>query len=90
VFERRTRDIEIATADIVHSLVVNQKGAVAVLDGAVSREDGIVGLDDGGGDAGRGVDGELELGFLAVVGGEALKQQGAEARAGSAAEGVED
>ena len=45
---------------------------------------------DGGGDAGGGVDGEFELGFFAVVGGEAFEEEGAEARAGAAAEGVED
>jgi hypothetical protein len=56
----------------------------------VRAQDGVVGLDDSGGDAGCGVDGEFELGFLAVVGGEAFEQQRAKARAGSSTEGVED
>ncbi len=56
----------------------------------MGREDGVVGLDDGGGDLGRGVDGVAELGLLAVVDGEALKEEGAEAGAGATADGVED
>ena len=90
VLERRARDIQVAAADIVDGFVVDEEGAVGVLDGGVGGENGIVGLDDGGGDARGGVDGELELGFLAVVRGEALQEEGAEAGAGSAAEGVED
>ena len=37
-----------------------------------------------------GVDGELQLGLLAVVHGETLHEQGGEAGAGAATEGVED
>jgi hypothetical protein len=39
---------------------------------------------------GSGVDGELELGLLPVVDGEALHEEGGEAGTGSAAKGVED
>ena len=39
---------------------------------------------------GSGVDGELQLGLLAVVHGQTLHQQGGEAGAGAATEGVED
>jgi hypothetical protein len=39
----------------------------------VRGEDGIVGLDDGGGDAGGGVDGEFEFALFAVVGGETFE-----------------
>jgi hypothetical protein len=53
-------------------------------------QDGVVGLNDGGGDLGRGVDGELELALLAVVEGEALHEEGAETGSGSTTEGVED
>ena len=79
VIERWTRDIQITAADIIHSFIVNQECAIAVLDRTVGGQDGIVGLDDGGANSGSGVDGEFELGFLAVVCGEALKQEGAEA-----------
>jgi hypothetical protein len=63
-----TRNVQVATADIVDSLVVNEERAVGILDGAMSREDGVVGLDDGGGDLGSRVYGEFQLAFLAVVG----------------------
>jgi len=56
----------------------------------VSGQDSVVGLNHGRGDTGSRVDGELELGLLAVVGGQALEQESAEARAGAAAERVED
>ena len=39
---------------------------------------------------GSWVDGELQLGLLAVVHRQTLHQQGGEARAGAATEGVED
>lgn len=42
------RDVQAATADVVDSLVVNKECAVGVLNGAVSRENGVVGLDNGG------------------------------------------
>jgi len=45
---------------------------------------------DDGTHLGGGVDGEAELGLLAVVDGQALQQQRAEARAGAATDGVED
>ena len=53
-------------------------------------KDGVVGLDDSGGDLWGGVDGELKLGLLAVVDGESLHEEGGEARAGTTTEGVED
>jgi hypothetical protein len=56
----------------------------------VRAQDRVVGFNDCGGDAGCGVDGEFELGFLAVVGGESLKKEGAKARSSSSTEGVED
>jgi hypothetical protein len=90
VLVRGPGDVEVAAADVVDSLVVDEEGAVRVLDGAVRRQDGVVGLNDGGGDAGGRVDGELELGLLAILGGEALQEEGTEARARAATEGVED
>jgi hypothetical protein len=74
MLEIRTRDIQVATADIVDGFVVDQESTVGVLDGAVSAENSVVRLDNGGGSSWRWVNCELELGFLAVVGGETLKQ----------------
>jgi hypothetical protein len=84
------RDVQAATADIVDSFVVNEEGAVGVLDGAVGREDGVVGLDDGSRDARSGIHGELEFALLAVVGRETLEEERTEARSCTATERVED
>ena len=56
----------------------------------MAREDGVVRLDNGGGDLRGRVHGELELGFLAVVDREAFHEEGREAGAGTATEGMED
>jgi len=65
----RSLDAEVAAADVVDGLVVDHEGAVRVLKGGVSGEDGVVGLDDRGGDLRSRVDTELELALLAVVDG---------------------
>ena len=83
-------DIQAATANVVNRLVIDKERAVGVLDGAVGREDSVVGLNDGGGDARSRVDGELELALLAVVGGKTLKEKSTESRSGSSTERVED
>jgi len=71
----RSLDIEVSSADVVDSLVVDHEGAVGVLEGGMGGEDGVVGLDDGGGDLRSGIDGELKLGLLAVVDGESLHKE---------------
>ena len=83
-------DVEVTAAQVVDRFVVEHGGDVGVLEEGVGREDGVVGLNDGGRGLGRGIDGVAELGLLAVVDGEALEQEGAEAGAGAAADGVED
>lgn len=85
-----TRDIQVALADIVDSFVVNQESAVRVLDSAVGGEDGVVRLDDGSGDTGSRVDGELELALLAVLGRETLEKESTETGTSTTTEGVED
>ena len=86
---RRALDVEVAAGDVVDGLVVEHDGDVGVLQQGVRREDAVVRLHDGGGDLRRRVDGEPHLRLLAVVHGEALEQQRAEARPGAAADGVE-
>jgi hypothetical protein len=90
VLVTRAGNIQVATADIVDGFVVNQKGAVRVLNSAVGGQDGIVGLNNGSRHAGRGVDGELQLGFLAIFGRKTLQEQCTKARTGTTAKGVED
>lgn len=49
VGERRRGNAEVATANVVDSLVVDHEGAVRVLEGGVGGEDRVVGLYDRGG-----------------------------------------
>jgi len=83
-------DIEVSSADIVDGLVIEHDGDIGVLKEGVSGEDGVVRLDDGGGDLGRGVDGESELGFLTVIDGESLEEERSETGSGTSTDGVED
>ena len=85
-----TGNVQAAPANVVDSLVVDKERAVRVLNGAVGRKDGVVGLDDRGGDARSRVDGEFELALLAVVGREALKQEGTESGTSTTTKRVED
>jgi len=82
-------NVQVAAADVVDCFVVNHEGTVRVLQGGVSGQDGVVGLDHGSGDLGGRVDGKLQFGFLAVVHREPLHEKGSKARAGAATEGVE-
>jgi hypothetical protein len=61
-----------------------------VLKSGMGSEDGVVGLDNGGGDLRCRVDAELELALLAVVDGEALHEEGTKTGTGTTTEGVED
>ena len=83
-------DIQVTSTDIVDSLVVDHEGTVGVLEGGVSGQNGVVGLDDSGRHLGSWVDGEFQLGFLTVVYTETFHKEGAEARSGTTTEGVED
>jgi len=83
-------DIEVAAADIVDGLVVEHDGDIGVLEERVGGEDGVVRFNNGGGDLGRGVDGESELGFLTVIDGESLEEERSESGSGTSTDGVED
>lgn len=61
-----------------------------MFEGGVCSEDGVVWLDNGGTHSWSGVDRELELGLLAVIGGESLKEKSTESGTGTTTEGVED
>merc|ERR1711959_506822 len=82
-------DVEAATADVVDGLVVKHDGDVSVLEEGVGGEHGVVWLDDGGGHLRGWVGAESELGLLAVVHGETLKEEGAETGSGATTDGVE-
>jgi len=83
-------NIEVSSADIVDGLVVEHDGDIGVLKEGVSGEHGVVWLNDGGGDLRGWVDGESELGLLAVVDGESLEEERSETGASATTDGVED
>jgi len=61
-----------------------------VLQEGVGREDGVIWLNNSGGNLWGWVDSESELGFLSVVDGKSLEEEGSESRSSSTTNGVED
>lgn len=55
------RNVEITAADLEDSFVVDQEGAVRVLDCAVSGKDSIIWFDDCSRNSRGRIDGELQL-----------------------------
>jgi len=83
-------NIELSSADIVDGFVIEHNGNIGVLKKRVSGENGVVRLNNSGGDLGRGVDGESELGFLSVIDGKSFKKERSESRSSSSSNRVED
>ena len=83
-------DVELSSADIVDSFVVEHNGDISVFKEGVSGQDGVVRFNDGSGDLGRGVDGETELGLLTVIDGESFEEEGTETGTSTTTDGVED
>ena len=83
-------DIEVSSADIIDGLVIKDDGDIGVLKKGVSGEDGVVWLNNGGGDLWGWVDGETELGLLTVIDGESLEEERSETGSGTSTDGVED
>merc|ERR1712153_279265 len=86
----RTLDVQATTADVVEGLVVKHDGDVGVLEEGVGGEHGVVWLDHGSGHLRGRVHAESQLGLLAVVHGQTLEEEGAEAGTGTTTDGVED
>jgi hypothetical protein len=83
-------DIEVSSADIVDSFVIKHERDIFVLEEGVGGKDGIVWLNDGVGDLWGWVDGETELGFLAVIDRKSFEEEGSETRSSTTSDGVED
>ena len=83
-------DIKVSSADIIDGLVIKDDGDIGVLKKRVSGEDGVVWLNNGGGDLWGWVDGETKLGFLTIVDGESLEEERSETGSGTTSDGVED
>merc|ERR1711990_1004275 len=83
-------NIEVSSADIVDGLVVEHDGDIGVLKKRVGGQDGVVWLNNGGGDLWGWVDGETKLGLLSVVDGKSLEEEGTKTGSGTTTDGVED
>jgi len=83
-------ELEGSEADVVQSFVVDAHGLVGVLDKLVDGERGVVGLDDGVGDLGRGDDGEGHHDAVGVLLAELGDEERAHAGARATAERVAD
>ena len=83
-------DPQVLLADVIDSLIVDHKRTIGVLEGGVGSQDSVVWFDDGVAELGGGVNAELELGLLSVIGRKTFKQESTEAGTGSTTERVED
>ena len=83
-------NVEVSSADIIDGLVIEHNSNIGVLKEGVGGEDGVVWLNNSGGDLWGWVDGETKLGFLTVVNGESLEEEGTESGSGTTTDGVED
>jgi len=83
-------DVEISPADVIDGFVVDHEGAVRVLQGGVSGENGIVWFNHRRGNLRSRVDGELKLGLLAIIYRQPLHEKGGKSRSGATTERVED
>merc|ERR1719343_1606029 len=86
----RLLDVELTSANIVESLVIQAESTVGVFQEGVGRKHRVVGFDNGGRNLGTGRDGKGQLGLAAVINGEALQKEGSETGSGTSSSGVED
>lgn len=83
-------NIEVSSADIVDSFVIEHNSDISVFEEWVSGEDWVVWLNDGSWNLGWWVDGETELGFLSVIDGESLEEEGSKTWSSTTTDWVED
>lgn len=86
----RSWNIEVTTAYVIDSLIIDQERAVRVLNSAMGRQHRVIGLDYGGRDARCGIHRELQLALFAKVSSEVLEKERTESRTSATTEGVED
>ena len=83
-------DPQVLLANVIDGLVIDHERTIRVLEGGMGRQYGIVWLDDGVSEPGGGINAELELGLLSIIGRKTLEQESTEAGTGSTTERVED
>ena len=75
----RSLNVQVPAADIVDGLVVDHEGTVRVFQSGMGGQDGVVWLNNSGGNLGCWVDGEFELRFLTIVNTQPFHKQRGEA-----------
>ena len=83
-------DVKVSSADIVDGFVVKHDCDIGVLKEGVGGQDGVVWLNNGGGDLWGWIDGESELGFLTIIDRKSLEEERSESGSGTSTDGVED
>ena len=83
-------NVEVSSADVVNGFIVDHDSNIGVLEEGVSGQNGVVWLNNGGRNLWGWVDGETKLGFLTVVNGKSLEEEGSKTRSGTTTDGVED
>ena len=86
----RPCDVQVGPHNIVDGLIVNEEGAVTMLESGVGVQDRVVRLHDGRGDLWCRVDGETQLRLLAIFHRQAFHEEGSKARPSPAPEGMKD
>jgi len=83
-------NVEGSSTDIVDGFVVKHDSDIGVLKKRMGGQDGVVWLNNSGGDLWGWVDGETELGFLTIINGKSLEEEGSKSRSGTTTDGVEN
>ena len=83
-------NVEVSSGDIIDGLVIKDNGDIGVLEKRVGGEDGVVWLNNGGGDLWGWVDGETKLGLLTVIDGKSLEEERSKTGSGTTTDGVEN
>jgi len=69
-------NIKVSSADIIDGFVIKDNGNIGMLKKGVSGEDGVVWLNNSGGNLWRWVHNETKLGFLTIIDGKSLEEKG--------------
>jgi hypothetical protein len=83
-------NIKVSSADIIKGFIIEDNGNISMFEKGMSSKDGVVWLNNGGGNLWGWIDGESELGFLTIIDGKSLEKEGSETGTGSSTDGVED
>ncbi len=83
-------NVQGAAANVIDGLIVKHDSNIGVLQEGVGGEHRVVGLDDSCGNLGRGVDGEAQLGLLAIVNRQTLQEQRAQTSSSTSTDSIED